>query len=339
MTLKDLHRPLAQQVPSKPHSHAAGEQDQVFNARRRLYKRQPSAAVDLDIGQELDAWKQLMHDLETSDQEPLVPVHRVSIAAAGRKNKNVKLYKPPKNNVLVKPSDRTNLLALRIPTPLPDKWLKMNGLPVATVRAQEIAVANVTKDLNDLSSKGYVSPSALWNQQDKMIMLMDKVDGFVADVNGTRVVVNVTQSNATQSVDKAQQVVDSIRQNTPSGQVQKPMDKIAANLTDIIGPPIMEKDSVANPFSPRHEGEKGFSNKDSKQLLDKVEEVKEKQRDSGTLTPKKEKEQEQKDKKTDLALGGGAKSIPSNGTSTVSVKAFHHQPPSPVWISSDEWQG
>jgi hypothetical protein len=286
------------------------------------------------MDQEMNAWRHLMDTLN-ADSMPLQPIHSAHVSIASAKSKDVKLYKPPKNGALVKPTDRSNLLALRIPSPLPDSWLKMNGLPVASVRAQELAVANVTQDLNALTAKGYVSPSALWNQQDKVVKLVDKVDSFVADVNGTRVVVNVTQSNQGESIDKAQQVVNSIRHNAPSGQVQTPIDKIAANLTDIIGPPVSkEQDAASNPFSPRKVGENGFSNKDSEKLLNKVEENKEKQRENGSLTPKKEKEDAIKDKKLDLALGGGgAKST------TVSSKSFHTPDISPVWIPSYEWQG
>jgi tyrosinase len=345
MKLKDV-KPMTQPRPTiqpgKKPTPKPVQKDTIFQARRLIRRAVTPSQQELDASQEMHAWQQLMKELDQVDQEPLQPlaIARAMIASSGSKKKGnrVKLYKPPKNRVLVKPSDRSNLLALRIPPPLPERWLRMNGLSPTSVRAQEMAVANVTKDLNELSAKGYVSPSALWNQQDKVAKLVDKVDGFVADLNGTRVVVNVTHNNSSQSINQMQQVVDSVKQVAPSGQVQKPIEKVAANLTDIIGPPVLQdKDAASNPFAPRHEGEQGFSNKDANKLLDKVEANKDKERDAGVLTPKKEQEQAQKEHKIDLALGGGIKSINST-TTIVSVKSMSHTPP-PVWIPSDEWQG
>ncbi|RKP09565.1 hypothetical protein THASP1DRAFT_28640 [Thamnocephalis sphaerospora] len=59
-------------------------------------------------------------------------------------------------------TDRTFIMDLRAPPPLPENWLRMNRLDIDMVRGQEQRAAQLCDRLN--RQEGYVSPSALWNR-------------------------------------------------------------------------------------------------------------------------------------------------------------------------------
>lgn len=228
----------------------------------------------------------------------------------------VKAKPAPEGHLTVKSSDRTNLLSIRIPRPLSERWLRANGISIRKARRREGAAAEIIKELNKIS--GYVSPCALWNRPDVLTKLVIKIPVFVADVNNTRLEIRNDKPATNKTVDdkdakkdpvlleKAADVLTRVRESLPAKKVQEPIKDVAVKLYDVIGPPVNKKDSAANPFAPRHDGEKGYGIKDKEIVEEKAEKEKEDK-------PVDEKKEEKKEK-VDKDLGGDAKEIARNST-------------------------
>jgi len=152
---------------------------------------------------------------------------------------------------VVDSKDRSELIKLRTPTPLPDSWIAMNSLDATEVRTYESQASATIKGLNAIF--GYVSPSALWNQAEKLAKLTKSdVTNFKATL--TSVVVNVENTAAKDVKDAKQAVVDlhaRVKLSIGFTHIQN-VDKVRSQVTKLIGGEIYGKDSLSNPFYSRH---------------------------------------------------------------------------------------
>ncbi|KAI9594607.1 hypothetical protein BDF19DRAFT_444212 [Syncephalis fuscata] len=121
------------------------------------------------------------------------------------------------NRTAIDPLDRTEILGLRIPTPIPDSWLVMNHANVTAVRETEMFLRNVALEINNLRS--HVSPSVPASQPDILAGLIKKIKPgngqLTATRRGRQIVLNSTLlENLTtdEVVGKVQQFLDSLRE-------------------------------------------------------------------------------------------------------------------------------
>jgi len=70
----------------------------------------------------------------------------------------------PCNNATFQYNERTNVICVRYPQPLPASWCQLNNLDVTKVRSVEANCIGVHQKLNQLY--GYISPAALYIRRD-----------------------------------------------------------------------------------------------------------------------------------------------------------------------------
>jgi tyrosinase len=150
--------------------------------------------------------------------------------------------------------DRSELIKLRPVKPLPEAWLKLNKLDVAETRKYEEEERKELQKLNNVF--GYISPSALWNQADKIAALAKTgVQKFEATLSS----VVVTVENSAEEVAKdALQAVSNIHARVKMSigftRIQN-IEKVKPQVTKIIGEEVYAKDTVSNPYHPRHKAD------------------------------------------------------------------------------------
>ncbi|KAI8049249.1 hypothetical protein BDF22DRAFT_746321 [Syncephalis plumigaleata] len=75
------------------------------------------------------------------------------------------------NQTLVDPLDRTELLSIRVPHPIPEQWLRTNNANIPAVRATEAYLRDLAISINDI--RNHVSPSVPINQLEKLSNFMN----------------------------------------------------------------------------------------------------------------------------------------------------------------------
>jgi hypothetical protein len=101
-------------------------------------------------------------------------------------------------------TDRSDLTHIRVPDPLPERWIKASGMDVAMVRAKEEKSAQRIKEIN---SNGTVVEGSLWTRPAALAKIISagKTE-FHADVQGVRVEVTAPEA------DKPLQVVSNLKE-------------------------------------------------------------------------------------------------------------------------------
>jgi hypothetical protein len=178
----------------------------------------------------------------------------------------------------VAPDDRSELIKLRPPVYIPDSWLAANGHDIKEAREHEKQANQTVASLNAVF--GYVSPSALWNQGEKVAQLAKtEVKQFTATL--TSVIVNVENSVDQAAKNAKQAVVDihaRVKLSLGFTHIQN-VDKVKPQLIKIIGEEAYgSKTAAGNPFRVRHAATNSKRSKTTDDIPDKPKTV--------TLPPK-----------------------------------------------------
>lgn len=156
---------------------------------------------------------------------------------------------PIRGNVTqVDSHDRTNVNALRVPSPVSEAWLRMNNMPVAEARHYEAQAKTVYDQLNSLS--GYISPCALYHRHDLWAALVSAVDKFTLDVPGVgRVALQFSEKDAYQVVSNCKAAIHKYAPN-----VYVPPEKLHDQLVPIVGESTAASVTSASNFmaTPQH---------------------------------------------------------------------------------------
>jgi tyrosinase len=145
-------------------------------------------------------------------------------------------------NISVPGYDRSNLVALRIPRPLPVEWLHMNNrINVDQVRDHEQTYAKITDQINAID--GYIPPCSLWMRHDVITQLKGKVSNFHATVHGKYV--ETTSVNVDVSIT---QIKETVRKQC-GGSVRVEADQYKDKLLSVIGTSLPSSSSASYPFT------------------------------------------------------------------------------------------
>ncbi|RKP13543.1 hypothetical protein BJ684DRAFT_16066 [Piptocephalis cylindrospora] len=144
-------------------------------------------------------------------------------------------------------SDRSHLTRIRNPKPLDRAWCIRNGLSYEKVQAKEAEYSQVYQELNSI--QGYVSPSALWNRNDLLVVLAVKVAAFKADVDGSIVTVSHGGGSALQVISNCKSKISgaAASQNVTVG---VPPSVVQGDLIEILGTPNAITAPPNSPISP-----------------------------------------------------------------------------------------
>jgi tyrosinase len=159
-------------------------------------------------------------------------------------------YKEEAPGKAVDYKDRSELIKLRSPPPLPEEWIKLNNLDVAEVRKYEDEERKEILKLNNIF--GYISPSALWNQAEKIATLAkSKVTKFEATLSSVVVTVeNSVEEAAKNALQAVSNIHARVKLSIGFTHLQN-IEKVKPQVTKIIGEEVYEKDSAANPYRAR----------------------------------------------------------------------------------------
>jgi len=136
---------------------------------------------------------------------------------------------PTDNSVRFDPTDRTNLVALRLPRAIPDAFLTMNNIDVSSVRQLEAEYANVYTQLNAI--KGYCSPCSLWKRPSLCQGLVGQVPQFCVDVQGVgRMQIGYSPSPPDQCMSNVQRSATYVSPN-----INLPPDTYRSQLQQLVG--------------------------------------------------------------------------------------------------------
>jgi tyrosinase len=113
-------------------------------------------------------------------------------------DKSVKVGPAPVQTKPISSIDRSDLLHIRVPKPLPESWIKENGMNAEEVRAREKKRA---EDINKANEKETVVDGALWTRPGALAKLISAgASKFHADVEGIRVEVKAIAQKPLQAV-------------------------------------------------------------------------------------------------------------------------------------------
>jgi tyrosinase len=161
------------------------------------------------------------------------------------------------NKGVADPDDRKELVALRKPSSVPDRWFELNNFPVQYARQQEADYANLVAQLNRLT--GYVSPCALWRREElwKRVLVHNAKQRthYTCNVGGTQVTVPVPTQIPVSTMEGAakavQTIMAAVRSQVPSGHLQDTSDAVTQQLMHLIGQPVIKTSSLTCPFHNR----------------------------------------------------------------------------------------
>jgi len=159
-------------------------------------------------------------------------------------------YKEDAPTQAVPKDDRTELIKLRVQPPIKEKWLLLNHLDVAEVRGYEKEEEKIIMQLNNVF--GYISPSALWNQVDKLDKL---AKGGAKKFKATLSSVIVTVDNTAEDAAKdGLQVVSDLHARVKLSIGFKKLqniEKVKGQVAKLIGEEAYSKKSASNPYRRR----------------------------------------------------------------------------------------
>jgi len=136
--------------------------------------------------------------------------------------------------ILVSPHDRQELVNLRHPFPLPDKWCLRNHIDPKEAAHQRSTYADVTAKVNAID--GYVSPCSLWHREDLLQSITVKQTTFVAVINNKAVVAGVDVKKTLR--ERVVHVKEQIKTKY-GGKVVKDVSVYKSSLTEVIGRRVM----------------------------------------------------------------------------------------------------
>lgn len=148
---------------------------------------------------------------------------------------------PVNTNVGVSPSDRENLVALRIPAGIKEEWGKMNKIPIQDIRTYEQEYAKVTDKINAID--GYIPPCSLWMREDLLISLKSEVNKFYGTVHGKYV-----ETSAKSIETSITKIKDDVRKQC-GGSVRISVDSYKDKLLKVIGTSLPPVTSASYPFT------------------------------------------------------------------------------------------